>query len=72
MQWFARFLDAAQNLTGGRKRDFSEKGIKVPSQELEQYLRFWHRSEILPKWDITIVPTLEFYLIASLKQYYSL
>jgi len=34
-----------------------EKGIKVPSQELEQYLPFWHRSEMLPKWDITIVPT---------------
>ncbi|MEG5172419.1 hypothetical protein [Microcoleus sp. B3-D7] len=34
-----------------------EKGIKVSSQELEEYLRFWHRSEILPKWDITIVPT---------------
>ncbi|MEG4140806.1 hypothetical protein QUA17_10310 [Microcoleus sp. Pol7_B1] len=34
-----------------------EKGIKVSSQELEEYLGFWHRSEILPKWDITIVPT---------------
>ncbi|MEH1903016.1 MAG: hypothetical protein V7L04_16765 [Nostoc sp.] len=33
-----------------------EKGIKVVSQELEQYQLFWQRSEILPKWDITIVP----------------
>ncbi|MEG4281025.1 hypothetical protein QUA62_26720 [Microcoleus sp. MON1_C1] len=34
-----------------------EKGIKAPSQELEHYLRFWHRSEILPQGDITIVST---------------
>lgn len=33
-----------------------EKGIKVLSQELEQYQPFWQRSETLPKWDITIVP----------------
>ena len=34
-----------------------EKAIKVPPEELEQYLPFWLRSESLPKWDITIVPT---------------
>jgi hypothetical protein len=34
-----------------------EKAIKVLSSELEQYLGFWHRSSILPQWDITIVPT---------------
>ncbi|MEG3987023.1 hypothetical protein QUA13_07660 [Microcoleus sp. S28C3] len=34
-----------------------EKGINVLSQELEQYLRFWHRSGILSKWEIAIVPT---------------
>ena len=34
-----------------------EKGIKVLSDELEQYRPFWQRSETLPKWDITIVPT---------------
>jgi len=33
-----------------------EKGIKVLPQALEPYLAFWHRSETLPKWDITIVP----------------
>ena len=33
------------------------KGIKVLAQELEQYKPFWPRSETLPKWDITIVPT---------------
>lgn len=33
-----------------------EKGIKVLSQELEQYQTQWQRSETLPKWDITIVP----------------
>ncbi|MHC5611948.1 MAG: ISAzo13-like element transposase-related protein [Nostoc sp.] len=33
-----------------------EKGIKVLSQELEQYQPQWQRSETLPKWDITIVP----------------
>ncbi|MBN4006865.1 hypothetical protein [Nostoc sp. LPT] len=33
-----------------------EKGIKVLSQDLEQYQPFWQRSETLPKWDITIVP----------------
>lgn len=33
-----------------------EKGIKVLSEELEQYQPFWQRSETLPQWDITIVP----------------
>jgi hypothetical protein len=33
------------------------KGIKVLPEALEQYLPFWLRSESLPKWDITIVPT---------------
>ncbi len=33
------------------------KGIKVCEDELEQYQPFWHRSETLPKWDITIVPS---------------
>lgn len=34
-----------------------EKAIKVLPPELETYLPFWQRSELLPKWDITIVPT---------------
>jgi transposase len=34
-----------------------EKGIKVLAEDLESYLPFWQRSEDLPKWDITIVPT---------------
>jgi len=34
-----------------------EKGVKVLSEELEQYHPFWPRSETLPKWDITIGPT---------------
>lgn len=34
-----------------------EKGIKVCSETLAQYQPFWQRSETLPKWDITIVPT---------------
>lgn len=34
-----------------------QKGIKVLPGELEQYQPFWQLSEILPKWDITIVPT---------------
>ena len=35
-----------------------EKGIKVSPAQLEEfYLPFWHRSETLPKWDITISPT---------------
>jgi Rhodopirellula transposase DDE domain len=34
-----------------------DKGIKVPLSELEaSYLPFWQCSEILPKWDITIIP----------------
>jgi hypothetical protein len=33
------------------------KGIKVLPKELEQYYPFWHPSETLPKWDITIVPS---------------
>ena len=34
-----------------------EKGIKVLFEELKHYQPFWQRSETLPKWDITIVPT---------------
>ena len=34
-----------------------EKGVKVLSDELKQYQPFWQRSETLPKWDITIIPT---------------
>lgn len=33
-----------------------QRGVKVLEHELEGYLPFWHRSETLPKWDITIVP----------------
>ena len=34
-----------------------DKGIKVPLAELEEfYLPFWQRSDLLPKWDITISP----------------
>jgi hypothetical protein len=33
-----------------------EKGVKVLEEELELYKLFWHRSALLPKWDITIVP----------------
>jgi Rhodopirellula transposase DDE domain len=33
------------------------KGVKVPLSELAaSYLPFWQRSDILPKWDITITP----------------
>lgn len=35
-----------------------EKAIRVLPPELETYLPFWQRSQLLPKWDITIVPTL--------------
>lgn len=34
-----------------------EKGVKVLAETLEQYQPFWQRSQTLPKWDITIVPT---------------
>ena len=34
-----------------------KKGVKVLSEELKHYQPFWHRSETLPKWDITIIPT---------------
>lgn len=33
-----------------------QRGVRVLTQELENYLPFWQRSETLPKWDITIVP----------------
>lgn len=34
-----------------------EKGVKVLPKELEELLPFWQRSETLPQWDITVVPT---------------
>lgn len=34
-----------------------EKGVKVLAKELEALLPFWQRSETLPKWDVTVVPS---------------
>jgi len=34
-----------------------ETGVKVLADALEPYKVFWQRSENLPKWDITIVPS---------------
>jgi hypothetical protein len=34
-----------------------EKTIKVLPEVLKRYQPFWQRSETLPKWDITIVPS---------------
>ena len=33
-----------------------DKGITVPSSELQFCQQFWHPSENLPKWDVTIAP----------------
>jgi Rhodopirellula transposase DDE domain len=35
-----------------------EKGVKLSPAELEPFLPFWQRSSTLPKWDITVNPTL--------------
>jgi hypothetical protein len=32
------------------------KQISVPKHELKAFEQQWHRSEILPKWDISISP----------------
>ena len=32
------------------------KGITVPASELKSFQEFWHPSEHLPQWDVTIVP----------------
>jgi Rhodopirellula transposase DDE domain len=34
-----------------------DKAVTVLPQELNQYLSSWQRSDSLPKWDITILPT---------------
>jgi hypothetical protein len=34
-----------------------EKGIKLSPEQLKPYQPFWQPSQILPKWDITIVPS---------------
>jgi Rhodopirellula transposase DDE domain len=34
-----------------------QTGVKVLPEVLEHYKRFWHRSETLPKWDVTVVPS---------------
>lgn len=34
-----------------------EKGVKALAKELEQVLPFWQRSETLPKWDVTVLPS---------------
>jgi len=34
-----------------------EKGVKVLAKELEQLQPFWQRSETLPKWDVTVLPS---------------
>lgn len=32
------------------------KGVTVPASELKSFQEFWHPSEHLPQWDVTIVP----------------
>ena len=32
------------------------KGVTVPASELKSFQEFWHPSENLPQWDITIIP----------------
>ena len=34
-----------------------QKGVKVAKDELAPFEQQWQRSETLPKWDVTIVPT---------------
>ena len=36
--------------------DTYDRGVTVPSSQLQFYQEFWQPSENLPKWDITIVP----------------
>ena len=36
--------------------DTYDKGVTVPSSQLQFYQQFWQPSENLPKWDVTIVP----------------
>lgn len=47
-----------------------EKGVKVLSDELKYYQSFWQRSETLPKWDVTIIPTelVSFFLATLLAE----
>jgi len=32
------------------------KQISVPKHELKAFEQLWHRSELLPQWDISISP----------------
>ncbi len=32
------------------------KGITVSDSELKPFQEFWHPSENLPQWDVTIIP----------------
>jgi hypothetical protein len=34
-----------------------QRGVVVSYQELETFKSFWLRSENLPKWDVTVVPS---------------
>lgn len=34
-----------------------QKKVTVPRDELEAYEQHWHRSDHLPKWDVTIAPS---------------
>jgi len=36
---------------------FYPKHVSVPKDELAEYEQHWQRSEILPKWDVTIAPS---------------
>jgi hypothetical protein len=57
LQWAARMIWKAMSPAVFVVEGVYEKGVKVLAQELECYLSFWQRSEVLPKWDITISPT---------------
>jgi len=57
LQWAAKMtwngLEPLVHLVEGNY----PKKIKVPKAELALYEQQWQRSEQLPKWDVTIVPT---------------
>jgi hypothetical protein len=57
VQWASHMTWKAVNPIVYPVEGIYEKGIKVLTEDLEPYLSFWQRSEDLPKWDVTIIPT---------------
>ena len=56
INWASNMTWKGKHPTVDLIEDIYHKGITVPDSELKSFQEFWHPSENLPQWDVTIIP----------------